>query len=361
MPVSRPTANCIWKSFQNSEKKHIILTGHRGIGKTTLLHSLFPTQQAGLTTWAVPQTGVYLKNNQTGETVQVGRFNPDQPGTENRMQPIWGAFRDKGTCFLKSLLNSSSKWITIDEIGYLETQDHCYQNAILDLLKYKQVLMVIRKQDLSFLNELKSRSDAFVVDLDQPYGNAGCIIMASGQGKRFGKNKLLESFQGKPLIQWALDVTNGLFSRRLVVTVHKEIEQLCQKQAVPVLLHHFPFRNDMVRLGLEAIGGAVDRCVFLPSDQPLLTPESICSLLLCAENHPDFIWRLCYGDLPGSPVIFPSSFFEDLKTLPPKKGGNFIIQSHSAMVKTVPASSLSELKDIDTQEDLQKMTDSAAL
>ena len=296
MPVSRPTANCIWKSFQNSEKKHIILTGHRGIGKTTLLHSLFPTQQAGLTTWAVPQTGVYLKNNQTGETVQVGRFNPDQPGTENRMQPIWGAFRDKGTCFLKSLLNSSSKWITIDEIGYLETQDHCYQNAILDLLKYKQVLMVIRKQDLSFLNELKSRSDAFVVDLDQPYGNAGCIIMASGQGKRFGKNKLLESFQGKPLIQWALDVTNNLFSRRLVVTVHKEIEQVCF-----IIFHSETTWYGLVWKRSEELLIAV--FLFLPiSLFSLRNPSAHC---FCVPK----IIRILYGD--SAMVIFldPPSFF----------------------------------------------------
>lgn len=356
MPVFRPTADCIWKSFRSSQKKHLVLTGIRGSGKTTLFHALFPAVTEGLTTWAVPEKGVYLKNNRTGETIQIGRFDPDLSGTENRMQPVLESFCEKGTSFFNFFLNSSESWITIDEIGYLENHAYSYQNAVKKLLTHKHVLMVIRKQNLDFLNELQSRSDVFAVDLDQPYGNAGCIIMASGQGTRFGGNKLLEAFHGKPLIQWALDATAGLFSRRLVVTVHKEIEQLCQKQAIPVLLHHLPFRNDVIRLGLEAIGNDVDRCAFLPSDQPLLRPESICSLLLCAKNHPDFIWRPCYEAFPGSPVIFPASFFEDLKTLPPKKGGNLIIQEHPDAVKTVPASSIYELKDIDTQEDWQRMT-----
>ena len=58
-----PTASCIWKSFQTSGKKHLILTGDRGSGKTTLLSALFPCPMPGLTSWAVPKQGVYLKDN----------------------------------------------------------------------------------------------------------------------------------------------------------------------------------------------------------------------------------------------------------------------------------------------------------
>ena len=94
--------------------------------------------------------------------------------------------------------------------------------------------------------------------------------MASGQGRRFGENKLLTDLAGKPLIQWALDASAGLFTHRLVVTVHKEIEQLCLSQDIPVLLHPFPDRNDMIRLGMGEISSFIDRCAFLPSDQPSL-------------------------------------------------------------------------------------------
>ena len=94
-----PTASCIWKSFQTSGKKHLILTGDRGSGKTTLLSALFPCPMPGLTSWAVPKQGVYLKDNFSSKTVQIGRFNPDNTGTENRMLPVLDAFSQTGFLF----------------------------------------------------------------------------------------------------------------------------------------------------------------------------------------------------------------------------------------------------------------------
>ena len=82
----------------------------------------------------------------------------------------------------------------------------------------------------------------------------GCVVMASGLGRRFGGNKLLAELGGKPLIRWVLDVTEGLFARRVVVTRHPEIEALCRRQGVEALLHGLPWRSGTVRLGLEALG-----------------------------------------------------------------------------------------------------------
>ena len=347
-----PTASCIWKSFQTSGKKHLILTGDRGSGKTTLLSALFPCPMPGLTSWAVPKQGVYLKDNFSSKAVQIGRFNPDSTGAENRMLPVLDAFSQTGVSFLRACADVSSDWITIDEIGYLESTCPEYQNALSELMACKHLLMVVRKQKLPFLDSLLAQQDVFVLDLDQPYGSAGCILMASGQGRRFGENKLLTDLAGKPLIQWALDASAGLFAHRLVVTVHKEIEQLCLSQDIPVLLHPFPDRNDMIRLGMGEISSFIDRCAFLPSDQPMILPETIASLLLCAKNLPDFIWRPCSSDTVGSPVIFPSCFFEELKNLPPKKGGNVIVSRYPNLVRTLPVSYSEELKDIDTKEEL---------
>lgn len=68
----------------------------------------------------------------------------------------------------------------------------------------------------------------------------GCVIMASGLGKRFGGNKLMADFDGQPLICRALTVTDGLFSHRVVVTRHADVASLCHAQNVPVILHDEP-------------------------------------------------------------------------------------------------------------------------
>ena len=180
MPVYRLTADCIWNSFRSSGKRHLFLTGSRGSGKTTLLKALFPEQQPGLTTWAEPQKAVWLQENSSGATVPVGIFDPSMPGPGNQMAPLPDGFAALGIPILARCTASDSPWITIDEIGYLEAQCTAYHAALQQLLKRKQVAAVIRKQELPFLQELLRQDDAFVVDLDAPFGNVGCVIMASG-------------------------------------------------------------------------------------------------------------------------------------------------------------------------------------
>jgi len=56
----------------------------------------------GLTSWAVPKQGVYLKDNFSSKAVQIGRFNPDSTGAENRMLPVLDIFPNR--CFFSSRL-----------------------------------------------------------------------------------------------------------------------------------------------------------------------------------------------------------------------------------------------------------------
>ena len=185
----------------------------------------------------------------------------------------------------------------------------------------------------------------------QFFSKTGCVIMASGLGKRFGGNKLMADFHGKPMIRQALDATEGLFTRRVVVTRHESVAELCREQNVEVVLHDLPNRNDTVRLGLEALGD-LDCCMFLPGDQPLLRRETAAKLLQNWQQHPDSIIRPIHEDTEGSPVVFPSWAFPELKNLPEGKGGNVVIKNHPHEVIRVSVSDPFELADVDTRETL---------
>ena len=354
MPAKRLTADCIWSSFRSSGKRHLILTGTRGSGKTTLLNTLFPETMPGLTTWAEPRKAVYLRENITGETVQVGAFDPSLPGPENRMRLLAEGFGGLGVSALERCMESDSPWITVDEVGYLEAQSEVYRDALHRLLEKKQVAAVIRKQDLLFLQELCRREDAFVVDLDDPVGNIGCVIMASGLGRRFGGNKLMADFHGKPLICAILDATEGIFPKRVVVTRHEAVARLCQERDIQTVLHDLPHRSDTVRLGLEAVGEA-DCCLFATADQPLLRQETLAALALAAANDRDSIWRTAWDGVHGSPVIFPRWAFPELRTLPEGKGGGVVIKKYPERLRTVSVRDMYELKDVDSPEDLEEL------
>ena len=186
----------------------------------------------------------------------------------------------------------------------------------------------------------------------QYFPKIGCVIMASGLGKRFGGNKLMADFHGKPMIQCALDATAGLFSKRVVVTRHESVSALCREQNVDVVLHDLPHRSDTVRLGLEALGD-LDACMFLPGDQPLLRRETVAMLLETWKENPDSIIRPAFEDSEGSPVLFPAWAFPELKNLPEGKGGGVVIKNHPHELIRVSVSDPVELADADTPETLE--------
>ena len=150
----------------------------------------------------------------------------------------------------------------------------------------------------------------------------GCVIMASGLAKRFGSNKLLAEFDGKPLLCRAFAVTEGL--HRVVVTRSTEVQALCEKYGIPVLHHAHPLRSDTVRLGLECLlprFPAMSGCVFLPGDQPLLTMKTLCCMVsaFCAEpDRKSQIFRLCepQSGTPGSPVLFGADYLRNCVLFP---------------------------------------------
>ena len=196
----------------------------------------------------------------------------------------------------------------------------------------------------------------------------GCVIMASGLSRRFGANKLLADFCGQPMLCRAFAATAApSISARIVVTRSDE--------GVPVLLHSLPGRNDTVRLGLSALLEQLPElsgCMFLPGDQPLLRRETVEAMtaLFCREQPSPAEWQketereifrlgaVAENDpapLVGSPVLFGSSFFPKLLTLPENKGGNVLLKKYPAQVRTVYIADSAELLDADTPEVLQQL------
>lgn len=355
MHASVPTASSIWNAFQSSHKKHLLITGSRGSGKTTLLSTLFEKTLPGITTFAIPKKSVFLKDNSTSKTEKIALFDDTIAGKENKMSLCSDSFRTFGVSILQKSLASDEPWISIDEIGYLECSCSEYLDAIRRIMNQKHLVAVIRKQELPFLQELISRNDVFLIDLDQPYGNPGCVIMASGLGKRFGQNKLMADFHGMPIIDSILSVTEPFFSKRIIVTRHDDVAEYCKNKPIDVLLHDQPFRSDTVRLGLQALGSGIEYCAFFQGDQPLVRPETVASLLLAAANVPDFIWRTAWKEHSGSPVLFPKWTFPELLDLPQGKGGNYLTKKYPEQVHTVQVRDANELRDIDTPKDLSEL------
>ena len=214
----------------------------------------------------------------------------------------------------------------------------------------------------AFLRQYEAYRDACVQANRELYAKyfpgktVGCVIMASGMGKRFGGNKLMADFAGQPMIARILAATEGLFDRRVVVTRHEDVAAFCRGQGIEVVLHDLPGRNDTVRLGLEA-GGNMDGCLFCPGDQPLLKRDTVAALVSAWQAEPDFIWRTAYENQPGAPILFPKWAFAELLTLPEGKGGGLLAKKNPERVRLHPVRDQFELVDVDTRETLRELAE----
>lgn len=184
----------------------------------------------------------------------------------------------------------------------------------------------------------------------------GLVIMASGLGKRFGSNKLIEPLEEKPVIDWILDKTQFLFDKRIVVTRSEAVKERCVLHDIECIVHDLPYRSDTVRLGLLAMMDAgVDFCFFSPADQPLIKRETLTALTEQARRQNDRIIRPAYLDTVGAPIGFPQKYFEELLNLPEGKGGGFIAKKYPSEVSTIAIQNEWELWDIDTVSDMEKI------
>ena len=99
--------------------------------------------------------------------------------------------------------------------------------------------------------------------------------------------------------------------------------------------------------------GGCDTVTFIQADQPLISANTLAALLRGAEAHPEFIWRVGFRGTQGAPVLFPAWAFDELRALPPGKGGGFVAKAHAQRVRCMEAASEWELFDVDTVQDLE--------
>lgn len=183
------------------------------------------------------------------------------------------------------------------------------------------------------------------------------VLMASGFGKRFGSNKLLADYNGRPLIETVLDnLPAERFFRVAVVTRYAEIAVAAAERRFSIVEND---REDdpaeTIRLGVEALPAGVDGALFLVCDQPRLRPETICALCDAFFRTPErIVAPVCEG-ARRNPVIFPRSLFPDLASLPPGKGGGYVVERRRALLETVEFHCPEEFFDADTPEALAKL------
>ena len=183
----------------------------------------------------------------------------------------------------------------------------------------------------------------------------GCVVMAAGSASRFGANKLLQSFCGKPLCQWILSaIPTDVFEKTCVVTGYAPVAELAKSLGYQVVCNDRPELgiSRTIALGLSQLLDC-DGVVFMTADQPLLSGQTLCRLAEAFVQQPE-IWAAANNGKRGNPCLFPQCLFPELMTLEGDTGGAKVIKAHPDLLHLleVPAA---ELFDCDTAEALQTL------
>ena len=186
--------------------------------------------------------------------------------------------------------------------------------------------------------------------------NIVCVILAAGDAKRFGENKLLREVDGKSLICRALEaVPAEHLKTAVVVTQYPDIAALAKEYCFTPIINAHPEwgQSYSIKLGLAALEHC-DAVLFQVADQPLLKQETVVQLIALYQQHPNSIVCLSHDGIKGNPCLFPARFFPELMALEGDRGGRGIRQAHDACVVTLEAPN-EELRDIDTLTDLEQL------
>lgn len=185
------------------------------------------------------------------------------------------------------------------------------------------------------------------------------ILLAAGGSSRLGSAKQLVPFNSVPLIvhsvQTALDTT----CRPVIVVLGSTAEQfepLIANLEVEIIRNEH-WANGMgtsIRAGMSQIeSSSVDAVMILLCDQPLIQPKHLRAMFEAFGASGKSIAAARYNGVFGTPAIFSSAHFAELKALGDAQGGKTVIQRHLNQVH--PFDLPEAAVDLDTPDDLKSL------
>ncbi|OKS86011.1 nucleotidyltransferase family protein [Mucilaginibacter polytrichastri] len=188
----------------------------------------------------------------------------------------------------------------------------------------------------------------------------GIIILAAGESCRLGEPKQNLIFQGKTLLQRAIETALSSACETVLVVLGANAELIkptLQPYKVEVIVNANWTEGmaSSIRAGVEALqrNELIENVLILLCDQPFVSLSLINNLLQKQQDTLKPIVACNYKDTIGVPVIFNRLLFTRLLLLKGHEGAKKMIAGYPDDVATVPFD-LGTV-DIDTVEDYNRL------
>jgi len=191
------------------------------------------------------------------------------------------------------------------------------------------------------------------------------VILAAGQSKRMGSQKLLMPFGGSIMIARVVDAYLDV----PVDSVHVVLSQSNQpiadalgKRSVQYVMNKNT-DGDMlssVRCGLRSLPPQTVAVFISPGDQPSLEPSTIRQMIQIFSETKKIVVPICNG-IRGHPLLFTSCYIEEILASFNDVGLRGLLASHPEDVFEWATSNSIVLEDVDTPEEYQQAAAKKAL
>lgn len=180
----------------------------------------------------------------------------------------------------------------------------------------------------------------------------GGLVLAAGEGRRFGGSKLIAELDGLPLLEHVLSAMSATSVDRVVCVLGSGADEILRRVdlhgAEPVLSEGWKEgQAASLRAGIEALAEA-EAIVIVLGDQPLLSPAAVERVL--AARGGALAVRATHGGIPSHPTLVERPLFDALRELRGDRGARDVL----CRVETgqVACDGLGNAADVDTVDDL---------
>jgi molybdenum cofactor cytidylyltransferase len=187
----------------------------------------------------------------------------------------------------------------------------------------------------------------------------GIILLAAGSSSRLGRAKQLIEFQGKTLIQKAINEAKMSKADCLVSVLgaNSELIQTGFDTSSATFIVNSDWQQGMsssMQAGLRFLmeKEAIDQVLLMLCDQPFVNASLLDQLITAKETSGKGIVAAAYSNTLGVPALFEERYFEELLQLTGSEGAKKVIFNHQAEVHALdfPLGAV----DLDTEEDVNQ-------
>lgn len=189
------------------------------------------------------------------------------------------------------------------------------------------------------------------------------ILLAAGRSTRMGgPNKLLQDWQGRPLVRHAAEAALATGAPVLVVSGHQAEAVAAALQGLAVSVVHNPdFAQGLstsLRAGFAALPAGAVRAAVMLGDMPLVGPAMVVRLAAALAASPPSVAAVpVVAGAWGNPVVLARSLAPRIQALTGDAGARKVLESQRDRVLECPVDGDAAAVDIDTPEALRALMD----